>query len=639
MNNKYLFGVMLMLLVGTAFASAITNSVHLTGQTVDGTGVVNGTFDGYFNISNVSDCSVTLDTDTTTIITDVNGRWSYYFDTSVVSSEQLWVGYTINASSPAYSETGCLRYSPIAYCEAWDPANDYYLNANNGVYLDKSGTKGILFNSTIGYLQTKGALSTYDGADETMNTDSLGFAIAADDLSYFSAGDIYGTSLWGIDDTGTMSLADSSTGLSAEVTYNSSGTPRVIVDKNLELEGTELYMGGESTIYGGPIGSDSITLQGSTVDNTPKLAIEGGSHIVGLLLDGSSEIFKIQDTAFTPNILFQVDEDGDAHINKDLYAGGILYGNGSGLTNVGGSPDRATDEWLYFDTPTNSKGIRYESANSAFRVGNYTDMLFDDDYGVAFGDDYDTVMYYDSAGSELVIDATNAVTDDVGIYAGNDIVLNPGDNIVLTPGTGDNTIIGDGGTTDYVEVADNGSITLYGNARVKKFLEYYPYNIGGISGTYNGVSCAASGLASLNGMYFKSYDDGQGAGQCEASNLQFVLPSDYEDGTNITITFAWTVGGTTGNVVWGAGYADVTNTDTFSPQTYTWMSSTEAVAGTAWERQDKSFEFDGTGLASRDILSIVVYRDADNGADTYSGDAYINAAGFEYTANVLGSTI
>ena len=44
-------------------------------------------------------------------------------------------------------------------------------------------------------------------------------------------------------------------------------------------------------------------------------------------------------------------------------------------------------------------------------------------------------------------------------------------------------------------------------------------------------------------------------------------------------------------------------------------------------------------MAARDIISIVIFRDADNGADTYTGDSYINAAGFEYTANKLGSAM
>ncbi len=197
-----------------------------------------------------------------------------------------------------------------------------------------------------------------------------------------------------------------------------------------------------------------------------------------------------------------------------------------------------------------------------------------------------------------------------------------------------NAYIGD--AENFTKIAGDGSITLNGTARKKQTLEYYPYNIGGIGGTYNGVACVASGLASLNGMYFKSFDDG-GAGQCEVANIQFNMPHNYVDGEDIEIFLMWTVGGTTGDVRWQAGITNVANGTTYSPSTYTWATPVnEPVAGTAWERQTLIFTLSGTGIVGGDVVSIIAFRDADNGGDDYSGDSYLNELGMSYLIDSMG---
>ena len=164
MNIKTIFALacFALLFVGGVYASAITNSIHLTGQTSDGAGnYVTGSFNATFNVSQNFNCSSELDSDSTTLVVDDMGRWSYYFDTTVVSSEQLWVGYDISKTFPAYSEVGCIRYAPVAYTEALNPANDYYLNNDTSIWFGNLLTSNIYFDSLLDKLSIESSGEVY----------------------------------------------------------------------------------------------------------------------------------------------------------------------------------------------------------------------------------------------------------------------------------------------------------------------------------------------------------------------------------------------------------------------------------------------------------------------------------------------
>ena len=566
MKKTYLFATLVFLLfAGTALSAAITNSVHLTGQTIDGVGVVNGTFTGDFNISNVSDCSVAMDTANTPILTDANGRWAYYFDTSVVSSNQLWVGYNISRASPAYSESGCIRYSPTAYCEAWDGANDYYLNDN----------KKIFFNT---------AASRYFRYDLANN--------------------------------------------------------RFEMNNNLGIGGTRLYMNGESAIYGGTLAMDSITLYGSTIQGSPAVAVEAGAWIANVLKTGSTEKFKVQDNSPTPTTLFQVEADGDAGVLKDLSVGGVIYGNGSGITDLDVTPDRAADQWLFFNTPTKTKGIRYQSSNGVMEVGNNTDMLFQDGYGTVYGTGGDAAIYYDATASEFWIDATNT-GDDLMLHSDVDIELGTkSGDINVIPGTGKSTTIGDGGTSDYAEFSDGGEITLYGDARKYRQIDTYAYNIYGNAATYNGISCdAAAGAVLSDTWVVKTFDDCSGFGNNpDAAIATLKIPLDYEDGTNFSVDIHWTAASTAGNIVVGVGVLPVGQGENYAASE-TYKTATLSAPSTANYEQEKVFEFSGTGVQADDDVALVLYRDCNDGSDTMTGDALVTTISLRYQSNKWGEDI
>ena len=105
------------------------------------------------------------------------------------------------------------------------------------------------------------------------------------------------------------------------------------------------------------------------------------------------------------------------------------------MTDVGGGdPDRAANEWLYFDTPTDSKGLRYNSTWGVFEIGPDADLLFPDDWGTAYGSDYDAAIYWSSGINELTIDASANPTDDITLNAGDEVKLSAANDIVLQMG-------------------------------------------------------------------------------------------------------------------------------------------------------------------------------------------------------------
>lgn len=340
------------------------------------------------------------------------------------------------------------------------------------------------------------------------------------------------------------------------------------------------------------------------------------------------------------------------------YTAGTFIGDGSNLTDV--TPDMQDNQWFYMNTADN-KGIQWNSVYNAVTTSSYTDWylyysnsFWDTDYALFFdgilgsGNVY---QYYDS-GQYLVVNASNT-GDQVYLYgegtAGSKegVYLESGAGITLYTNTDKINLsgvstIGDGGATNYTQFSADGLQTMHGDARVTNSLEHYAYDIGAIAGTYNSISCDAANSSSINGVYLRTFCDGSGFGNNpEAINLSFRLPAEYDAGTDIELIFSASVGGTSTNVVrWQAGWINIADGDTLSPNTYTWGTPNNwTPPGTAWEMTDLSYTISGTGIAPNDVINIVIFRDADNGADNYSGDSYINSVKIEYDIDRLGGAI
>ncbi len=108
MKNKFLFILFFIFYFGFISAVAITDDLHLNIQTTDTSGnIVTGTFDFVFNISDTSDCSNIIYTNSTSLTTDSRGIISYYLpNVSLDYDQQYWLCY--------YRDTQLISNSKIA---------------------------------------------------------------------------------------------------------------------------------------------------------------------------------------------------------------------------------------------------------------------------------------------------------------------------------------------------------------------------------------------------------------------------------------------------------------------------------------------------------------------------------------------
>lgn len=116
----------------------------------------------------------------------------------------------------------------------------------------------------------------------------------------------------------------------------------------------------------------------------------------------------------------------------------------------------------------------------------------------------------------------------------------------------------------------------------------------------------------------------------------FRMPSNYLSGG--TVKLLWMANTASGNsVVWGASIAAITPADTDTPVEHAAASPTTATtAANATEARrlvETSIALSSLdSVASGDLVSLLIYRDADNGSDTLAADAELITAAFEYTS-------
>jgi len=105
---------------------------------------------------------------------------------------------------------------------------------------------------------------------------------------------------------------------------------------------------------------------------------------------------------------------------------------------------------------------------------------------------------------------------------------------------------------------------------------------------------------------------------------EWEVPENYNTGSDFKIRFYWApTDANAGDVVWGIEYTIVTPENdevlTVATTTDTVTDSTQSLAN---ELLKSDFiTISGTGVQPGDIISMRIYRDADNGADDYGADA------------------
>jgi len=124
------------------------------------------------------------------------------------------------------------------------------------------------------------------------------------------------------------------------------------------------------------------------------------------------------------------------------------------------------------------------------------------------------------------------------------------------------------------------------------------------------------------------------AGSVESIYIIAQMPHDWVAGGIIYPHVHWISASTnTGSVVWTIGYK-WTNIDDADAGSVLYPTVTQAGNGTAYVHQVADITaIDGTGKTSSSILSIGLFRNATDGADTYTGDALLKEFDIHYMKN------
>jgi hypothetical protein len=145
------------------------------------------------------------------------------------------------------------------------------------------------------------------------------------------------------------------------------------------------------------------------------------------------------------------------------------------------------------------------------------------------------------------------------------------------------------------------------------------------SGAVHGVLAGASSPA--EGVPYLAYDSASD----ESCDFQGVLPRSYAGG-GLTLYLHWASTATTGAVVWNAAFrriADDAEDINTTAHTYDYNAVTATTASPAGELDYASITFtdgaDMDSLAVGESFVLRITRDANNGSDDMSGDAYLVA--------------
>ena len=185
-------------------------------------------------------------------------------------------------------------------------------------------------------------------------------------------------------------------------------------------------------------------------------------------------------------------------------------------------------------------------------------------------------------------------------------------NARLAVGTNGQVLIADSAEATglkWGDAAGGGSTNFYINADAMK------------SQSTNGATKGLTELSTNSVMI--AYADFDAATD-EFLQYDLIMPSNYSNGT-ITCTFEWTTATTagTGDVVWGCQAMAVSNDDPYDATWGTAVTVTDSflLAGDRHYTSATSSITIGGTPATGDSIHLRLYRDADNGSDTYTQDA------------------
>ena len=117
----------------------------------------------------------------------------------------------------------------------------------------------------------------------------------------------------------------------------------------------------------------------------------------------------------------------------------------------------------------------------------------------------------------------------------------------------------------------------------------------------------------------------------EAAFWQWIMPDSYDDGT-VDITYYWEAGATSSDVIWcfqAAGVA-ANNTEDIDPALSTAVCETDTAQGNANDLASVTETGATSSFAAGEYVTFKVFRDADAGGDTMTGDARLVKVKIEY---------
>lgn len=100
----------------------------------------------------------------------------------------------------------------------------------------------------------------------------------------------------------------------------------------------------------------------------------------------------------------------------------------------------------------------------------------------------------------------------------------------------------------------------------------------------------------------------------------FIIPAEYTGG-NITPTVYWIAAATSGAVVWSVQVLGVADSEAYDAALGAAQSVTTTTDGTAGDVNTSTISAFSPSWAAGDLVIVKLFRDADNGSDTMTGDA------------------
>ena len=249
-------------------------------------------------------------------------------------------------------------------------------------------------------------------------------------------------------------------------------------------------------------------------------------------------------------------------------------------------------------------------------------MRLHDSGGLALGDSYYST---DPGTDNMIVEGKLGVGTSTLTYTFN---------VTGTFGVSGETYLGDGGTTDYVSFDDDGEMSLYGNARVKKenklnILSFAP----GASGA------TQTNIGNFTGWAFGINDD---------MITNFEVPEDWDTSTNLEIKIYWYIdeaysansGEVQWEVSWSALPSDESEAIDSPTHTGTIDYGDQDIPATAkYLTKTSSGTIASASLSAGDLIGLTIKRIAlDDGNDPTSEPVIVHVE-VKYTSDKLGESI